>query len=262
MKGTNKNEFLCYCKAFVYGRPLNAIAGRNGGNILAIISTILVGMAIERASESLTPDGNGVVISSIAGVGVLFYLMIMLVGMSYGVRPSILNMLPIPYKRRVVYYYLHLVVLVIAAMIFLFAFSVIFMLFLAVLLFISTGEWMFVAEASGGYEALYVGLQGNLFDLFLLLFVIGMAIIISLIKSKNLRIAALMSFPVLLYLALLGMLNLCGGTGFFRFSGNLFADFETLPLSWLWLTLWAVAAVAAITIATLRLADFFKPKEF
>lgn len=194
-----------------------------------------------------------------AMVGAYLYALWLMVGMSRRAKPSPNTLAPIYWKKRVVYNYLSNLVFAIFALLILAAFALIIFLFVSLIVFASMGEWIFITEDTE-LVTVSVPVQGQLFVIFAGLLIYGAGGLISNIKNKKWRIGATISLPIALELIGLLILN-CAHKGGFILTGCIAAEFENLPVSWLWLTVTAVLAVGVTALSVLFAINFEKPSK-
>lgn len=176
-------------------------------------------------------------------------------------KTTLLRVVPISYKKRVVYYYLDIVIFTLIGLIifwlgFLVAMGVISLIILA-----TTGENIFILENT---EAL-INLSANayLFSFFKLVLMFAVLSAIARIEKTKNFIVAVASY-IAVYLGgsiLLSNLVQTGEEGIV-FRSAYYELFETLPLPWLAVVLCAVIAVGAAVGSVLFVINKEKPKEF
>ncbi|MGN0813275.1 MAG: hypothetical protein ACI4MQ_07195 [Candidatus Coproplasma sp.] len=195
------------------------------------------------------------------GLGLVFGIGSFAISSAFCGKTTLLRIVPISYKKRVIYYYLDIVIFTLLGLIiFLVGILIIFGIFGAIA-FLATGESIFVAEKT---EAI-ANLSANayLFSFFksVLMFAV-LSAIVRLEKTKHFLIAVASFIAV--YIGgsvLLANLVQTGASGFVL-RAKIYELFETLPLPWLAVVLCAVLAVGAAVGSVLFVISKEKPKEF
>lgn len=235
---------------------------RNFGEVLAAICSVWFLCIILNLMCAFTDDDSaGVSMSLILVIGIIGYLAPIIMGTFRRIKPSLLAVAPINYKKRVAFAYITdvLSIIVICAVI---AVSVLLgTLFISVLGYVFTGEWMFVLDTSETIT-LELGVQARLFEVFLALLMYGVGSCVSNIQSKKSRLIVLLAFPAALELLALIMLNVANRRAGFIFSGHLSANFENLPLSALWLSLFGILSVGSVICSVFLAVKAQKPKNY
>ena len=269
MKATTKNGFYCYLRSMRDGVTVSM--NRNNPSayresIILIFSAIFMASLMGQLTVSMFDQS---VMAIIPGLSWLFYAAVLSLGMYLRNRPAEFNLLPISYKWRSLYFYLAMFVIVAVMMVVFLVAILVIMLFTFLMLAIISGGAIFkeisVEVEDGIGEIVPIGWQGQLFGVILILTVIGAASLIILIKSGKLRNVLCFVYPLVQHIVLVIMLNIANkysvGSGF-ALSGNLFASFKYLPLSWLWLTIFGAAAIGLLTYSVIRIIRYHRPKDY
>ncbi|MGN0817614.1 MAG: hypothetical protein ACI4L9_01475 [Candidatus Coproplasma sp.] len=181
---------------------------------------------------------------------------------AFCIKPSLCSIVPTSYKKRVLYYYLDIVIYtLIGLIIFLLIFLVIGGI-AGLAVFLSTGENIFVIEET---ETM-INLSANayLFSFFRCIFVFAVLSAISRIENVKRFLAAGAAF-VAVYIGgnvLLSNLVITGDSSSVVFSAKVYELFETLPSPTLAVVLCAVIAVAAAVGSVAFIVYKEKPKAF
>lgn len=194
-------------------------------------------------------------------LGLLFGIGSFAISSAFCSKTTLFRVVPISYKKRVIYYYLDIVIFsLIGLLIFLVGILIIFGIFGAIA-FLATGENIFVIENT---ETL-INLSANayLFSFFKSVFMFAvLSAIVRLEKTKHFNIA-IVSFEAVYFggNVLLANLVQTGASGVVL-RAKIYELFETLPLPWLAVVLCAVLAVGAAVGSVLFVISKEKPKEF
>lgn len=262
--GKNKffyNSFTAYARA-MFASPIGA--KRETGfmvetfiNIFSFIALFWVVGSFESVFGYVDVGAN--VVCASAMVGAFLYAVWISFGIARRAKPSPVGLLPISWKRRVIYDYLGNLVYSIFIAVCIAIFALLWTLLLGLLVLAATGEWIFqVVEDSGITVTAYASAQGNLFALFSGLLIYGAGACIANLTNKKWRIGLTLAFPFIIKLAGLLFLN-CAVGGDFVMNGNIAFVFDELPISWLWLTVTALAAVGITVLSVFMCIKFQKP---
>lgn len=250
------NSFFTYIKALQISPVANKRdTGYTVEYLVSIFSALTI-FWIVSGFENLA----GTQLYFTAVVGVFLYAMWLVLGMFRRSKPSPLTLAPIGWKKRVVYSYLSNLVYSIIAALIIALFALIIFLFVAFIVFISSGESVFSIEDDVEPIRYAVAAKGQLFTAFAGLLIYGMGALITHIDNKKWRLSLTVSFPVALELIGLLVLN-CAHSGGFVLTGSIAAEFENLPVSWLWLTFTAIAAVAVTVLSVLFAINYERPSK-
>ena len=228
--------------------------------IITIFATLLVIGALSMMSPGL---GNDTIF--------LFRFETYLAAMIYGVsismgtnrrkKPSLINLAPIGYKKRVAYSFLSSLITLIVSLAMIMAIFLSAYLLTALIALAVTGNW--VIEIYTLFE-LYSALsaQGWLFIAFCFVLLYGAGMLISYIKNKETRFVLSFAVPVAMLIFALSIVNVAAAGHGFVTSWNLALFFEKLPLSWLWLTAVGVIALGICAFSVIYALKSEKPKEY
>lgn len=258
-----RNKFL-HNSFFNYFRAINFSSVTNARSAPAEIwiAAITAGLAGFVVSSMNTADAESGIALFCFDASWVALVVSYIIGYRRRKKPSTLNLMPINYKKRVLYSYLSaLLSTVIVIILFLVCFMVL-MLLIALIILATTGEWVFVIEQSESVVAICA--QGQAFSFFFWLFVFGGGMMITYFKKPKTRYIAMVAFVALLEIIALLFINMLS-VGYeyeFALSGNVAADFEKLPLSWLWLTGFGLIAVGVFAASVCCALDAEKPKDF
>lgn len=163
--------------------------------------------------------------------------------------PSLFWLLPVSPVRRTVFFFLSILLTVLLGTL---TIAGVFLFILAIsMLFFG----MRISEPP--QAAVTVCLQGELLGLGLMLCILGMAMIFITIKRKVLRRVLTFCIPVFVALPLYFMSSL----GNFRF-GELFLYFDTLPYSFVYVTVFGVIGAVLTAVGIIRIVCYLKPKNY
>ncbi|MGN0806634.1 MAG: hypothetical protein ACI4MC_06300 [Candidatus Coproplasma sp.] len=195
------------------------------------------------------------------GLGLLFGIGSIAISSAFCNKTTLFRVVPISYKKRVLYYYLDIVIFsLIGLLIFWVGILIIFGIFGAIA-FLATGESIFVAEKTEAIANLTA--NAHLFSFFksVLMFAV-LSAIARLEKTKHFNIA-IASFVAVYFggSVLLANLVKTGASGVVL-RAKFYELFETLPLPWLAVVLCAVLAVGAAIGSVAFVIYKEKPKAF
>lgn len=253
-------EFIAYYRAVYVGNVRNAKRGFwNVEILLIIISALLVAGVTACLNQSYVADGSGNFSGSIFIYASTFvYTMALSMGTMRRFKPSLMNLVPISYKKRAVYSHLSVMLYGVIFVLCWFAIMLAVILFISLLTLIFTGEWVFFPHfAENAGFAVYPDVQGVLFIVFLSVALFGVGMAISYIQNKKVRYSMLFVFPAVFFALALLLVNK-SVEGKFVLCNNMLFNFINLPLSWVWLT---AAAVIAVSVCAVSLALGFKAEK-
>lgn len=195
------------------------------------------------------------------GLGLFLGICSFAISSAFCGKTTLLRIVPISYKKRVVYYYLDILIFtVIGSIICCVTLLAVFGLFGAIA-FLATGENIFVAESTQAIANLSV--NAYLFSFFksVLMFAV-LSAIARLEKTKHFNIA-IASFVAVYFGGSMLLANLVktGASGVV-IRAKIYELFETLPLPWLAVVLCAVLAVGAAVGSVAFVIYKEKPKAF
>lgn len=228
--------------------------------IITIFATLMLMGALSMMSPGL---GNDTIL--------LFRFETYLAAMVYGVsiamginrrkKPSLINLAPIDYKKRVVYSFLSSLVTLVVSVIMVTAIFLASYFFTALIALAVTGNW--VIEIYALFE-LYsaLGAQGSLFIVFCFMLLYGAGMLISYIKNKELRFVLSFAIPAAMLIFALIIVNVAAAGHGFVTSWNVVLFFEKIPLSWLWLTVVGAVALGICAFSVIYALKCEKPKEY
>lgn len=262
-KTTKQNSYLVYFRSIYGGTTINSRSSTNRSleTVFIIFATYLLMYVLGQASTVISDDGGSISFSAVSS-GWLFYASILALGTCLRNKPSVFNLLPISWQKRTVYFYVTVlvnVVLVVLGLAIIFSAVV---LFIALIVFATSGEWIFTTDGSELPVAASATVQGQLFGVCVLILIIGVATLLCFINGTKLRRFMYFVFPVALSVPLLIMINIAEPVTWFTLNGSLYANFNNLPLSWLWLTLSAVLAITVFVFGVLRLIKHERPANY
>jgi hypothetical protein len=173
-----------------------------------------------------------------------FVIMTAVVSVLYCVKPSMLHLVPISYKRRVFYYYASILIYTIIALAAIFIFLMIFMLPIGLVLYFIEGDNFLFEMFNVSFP---FGVKEYLFSAFKALFTLSLVSIVARMEQKR---NFIISFAVLVVThfvgsIVLGNLVTVENVNGFVWGGNIYPYFETLPNPVLAVILCAVFAVIA-----------------
>ncbi|MDE6586524.1 MAG: hypothetical protein K2K80_07585 [Clostridia bacterium] len=225
-------------------------------NIFAVTALFFI---VESFETFILAD-NIVIFGMSALPGTLLGAIWLILGVTTRAKPSPLGLLPISWKRRVVYDYLgNLVFTVFAVVVFAVA-VLVWMTVLSVVLLAATGEWIFEISEGPADIVVTASAEGQLFSLFAGLFIYGAGATITNLQDKKLRIGLTVALPFVVELLGLLILNCANGSDF-AMSGHIAYHFNDLPLSWLWLTATAIVAAGMVALSVFVCIKAEKPNE-
>ena len=191
----------------------------------------------------------------------MIYGVCMAMGINRRKKPSLINIAPIGYKKRVVYSFLSSIITLIFSVLMIFAiFSAAFLLTALIALAV-TGEWVF-ADLNVLENYAFPGMQGTLFVVFCFMLLYGAGMLISYIKDKKLRNILSFAVPVAMLIFAFIIVNVAAAGHGFVTSWNVVLFFETLPLSWLWLTVVGAVALGICVFSVIYAVKCEKPKGY
>lgn len=195
------------------------------------------------------------------GLGLLFGIGSFAISSAFFGKTTLLRVVPISYKKRVLYYYLGIVIFsLIGLLIFWVGVLVIFGIFGGIA-FLATGENIFVIENT---EAI-INLSANayLFSFFKSVLMFAVLSAIARIEKTKHFIIVIVSLIVVYFSGSVLLANLVqtGASGVVL-RAKIYELFETLPLPWLAVVLCAVLAVGAAVGSVLFVINKEKPKAF
>ena len=232
-----------------------------------IFATYLMMFIIGQTSVTVTDGLNSISLLSANALSFFMYSTVLSMGLQLRNRPSVFNLTPINWKKRTAYFYITALLITLFIIIGITVFITVMFFIIALVVLITTGEWVFTAGEEEGLsdalsQSLTIGAQGHLFTIFTLLLIIGAATAICLIDSTKLRRILYYAFPVALYIPLFIMINVSNPAKGLTFGGNLAGNFENLPISWLWLVIWALISTGVFAFGVYRLIMRERPKEY
>ncbi len=258
------NEFFAYYRAMYLGTARNS---RRGGWNLEILLIIISGLLVAGVTACLNQSYNIDAQNNISGTMFIYastfvYVYALSAGVTRRVKPSVLNSAPISYKKRAVYSHLSVFI---SGLIFVacwFAAMLVFILLVSVITLIFTGDWTFLPafEESAGLVQ-YPDAQGILFIILLFIALFGIGMAISYIKNKKVRYSMLFAWPAVFGAFALLLVNM-SADGNFVICNNMLYNFKNLPLSRVWLAVFAVIAVAICAGSVYLGIKTEKPKNY
>lgn len=257
-------DFLAYYRAMYVG---NIRTYKRGVWNLEIFLIIISGLLVAGVTACLNNSHNIEGAENMSGTVFIYastfvYVCALSLGTSRRVKPSVLNLVPISYKKRAVYS--HFAVFTIG-LIFLacwFAAMLVWILLISLVTLIFTGNWTFLLsfEENAGI-AVYPDVQGVLFVIILFIALFGAGMAVSYIRNKKIRYSMLFVCPAVFGALALLTVNM-SAEGKFVLSNNMLYNFKNLPLSWVWLVGFAVIAVAICAVSVFIAIKAEKPKNF
>lgn len=172
------------------------------------------------------------------------------------VRPSLFHLLPIGRTRRTVFFFLSILLTMLFSAVLLGAAFTIVLLFVALIMLVTSGEWIFVIEDAGSVIETPC-LEGELLALVLTVGILGTVMIVASIESKGLRQTLTLLLPVFALTPLLFFVDV-GSIPF----GKLFILFNKISCCYSILILSGVVAVVLAAVGIIRIVKFLKPKGY
>lgn len=258
-------DFLAYYRAASLGSRYVRRSAWNIEYFLIIISGLLVAAATACLNHSASDldKTNNFAGNMYMYVTTFIYLMAVVAGTVRRTKPSALSLAPVSYKKRAIFSHLTVLLNCLIFVVVWFSIMLAFILFISLAALIFTGEWVFLPafEHNAGI-ALYPDALGVLFVIFLFIALFGAGMAISYIKNKKLRYSMLFVCPAVYGAIALFVANMASSDGKFVFCNNMLFNFKNLPLSWLWLTFFAVFAVVICAVSICLALKYEKPKNY
>lgn len=181
------------------------------------------------------------------------YLTVIALCITARVRPSLFNLLPIGGRRKTGFFFLSVLLTAVLSLVIFAVVLTVFFLIIALIVLVSSGEWIFVFEES---EApVMTCWQGELLALILGVGIVGAGMIASCLKKKSLRITFTLLIPIIAVAPFIVIMQL-GGIAF----GQLFILFDVLPYYYIYLIVFGALAVALLAVGVVRMIGFLNPK--
>ncbi|MGN0824501.1 MAG: hypothetical protein ACI4MB_05475 [Candidatus Coproplasma sp.] len=235
---------------------------------------------ISLTNRSIMPNSLG--ISKLAAIFVLFFIMLTFangaqpifegLGLCFGIgafaissafcgKTTLLRVVPISYKKRVLYYYLGIFILTLIGLIFFWVGLLITFGILGGIAFLATGENIFVFESTKAIANLTA--NAYLFAFFKSVLVFSVLSAIARLEKTKHFIIAIVSFIAVYFGGSMLLANLVQtGVEGIVYNSKFYELFETLPLTWLAVVLCAILAVGAAIGSVLFVINKEKPKAF
>lgn len=219
--------------------------------LYALLIAFVIIESMSFTSSSVEGDGS-VTVMLVPTVLPVLIVHIFLHSVKY--KPALAGLMPIHYKRRVVYDILYPIILSIIC----FVCLIVFFLIIAGIVYLVSPE-SFVAE-----EDEIIGQSvGVIAVIFRFLFAYGCNIIIACQKKTKPKTILSAAFILAYWAAtLITGLAINGFNTELGFSAMYSTQFNNMALPWLGYILWAIAGISAMTAAVLYLIKFEKPKEY
>lgn len=251
-----RNSFFNYIRSINVGNALMAKTAPKEVWVL-IASTIITAFVLQSMNTTISDRSiEGTFISAW-----ILYGCCLLCGYQRRKKPSAFNLIPIGYRKRVLWAYLANVVFYIITIICWITFGILIILFISIVTFLASGEWILVMEETVN-SPVYIGAQGAVFDVLMFLFLFGAGMLLSYISDRVIRMIATIGFPLLFEIFALIILHYSGNYGSLIPMGNVIENFGNLPCPIAWLV-----GFGAITVLTWVGSIYFalkyeKPKEY
>lgn len=263
MKGENMkrnkflhNSFFNYIRSFNNSNTLQASGKMSKEICFIFISMFLLSVPIGMMNTNTNDDSVSIMLSGCVWMfGICLFL-----GVLHRHKPSVLNLLPLNYKKRVVYSYLADIVCYLLIIVVMLLLSLTLIAIICFFEFIFEGDLTFVFEDGESFQP--VGIQGELFWFFMNIFVYSMAKIISCLNKKTVRYTFMFVFPIVLIIIAAILVNFSNGVPYFTLKCNVVENFNNLPLPWLWLTVIGVISALVFISSVLCVIDTEKPKDY
>jgi hypothetical protein len=188
-----------------------------------------------------------------------FIIMTAVVSVLYGVKPSMLHLVPISYKRRVIYYYVSILIYTVIVLATILFCSLIFIVPIGMIIYYTEGDNFLLEIFDFSFP---FGANVYLFSTFKALFTLSLVSVVARMERKK---SFLISFAVLVVMHFAGAFVLSGlvdRANGFALSSNIYPYFDTLPSPTLAVILCAVLAVIAFIASVLFIVRQEKPKAF
>ncbi len=176
-------------------------------------------------------------------------------------KPSPLGLQPISWKKRVGYAYLCNLVYVVVITVAVIVFVILILLLVSILVFMSTGYWIFTAELDWEYETVYAPVMHQLFAAFSALFLYGAGASIAAVKNKKWRIGLYIALPVAIKIFGALVINIAYPSPYIYWYGDVTDILMTSSLSVMWLTFVIVLGVAVTALSVFLNIKAEKPNK-
>lgn len=189
--------------------------------------------------------------------GIYFAANVLVMCFAISRRPSVCNLAPVSPSKKAFWFFLSCLLGCIIATVAIILFSLIMMLIIALGIFAVTGGWIFVIEASEPGTTIEICNAGYVLGDALALFTIGSAFLIGFIKKRLVRNLCIFLVPIVNFLPL----ELIAVTSRID-SGMLFLYFDQIPYETVYLSVYAVIAVAVFFSGIIRTILYMKPEKY
>jgi hypothetical protein len=180
------------------------------------------------------------------------------VSVLYGVKPSMLHLVPVSYKRRVLYYYASILIYTIIALATILIFSLIFIVPIGIIVYFTEGDTFLLEIFDFSFP---FGIEVYLFSIFKALFTLSLVSVVARMEKKK---SFIISFAVLVVTHFAGafvLSALAEKADGFVLSSNIYPYFNTLPNPVLAVILCGVLAVIAFICSFAFIVYKEKPRK-
>jgi hypothetical protein len=189
----------------------------------------------------------------------LFTIMTAVVSVLYGVKPSMLHLVPVSYKRRVIYYYASILIYSLVALATIFIFMMIFIVPIGIAVYFTEGD-AFLLEVFD--FSLPFGANVYLFSAFKALFTLSFLSVVARMERKKSFIISFAALVITHFAGAFVLSVLVDRANGFVLSSNIYPYFDTLPNPTLAVILCGVFAVVAFALSFIFIVRQEKPKAF
>lgn len=228
--------------------------------IITIFATLLLLGALSMMSPGLGSE-TILLLRFETYIPAMIYGVCIAMGTNRRKKPSLINIAPISYKKRVVYSFLSSLFTLIVSLLIIYAIFGAAYLLTALIALAVTGEWVIDFNIMfESYAAL--GVQGSLFIVICFMLLYGAGMLISYIKNREYRFVLSFAVPVAMLVFAFIIVNVAAAGHGFVSSWNVILFFEKLPLSWLWLTVVGAVALGICAVSVIFAVKSERPKEY
>lgn len=251
------NSFFCYLRCFFWGVPTDArsVSARRG-SLVIILSTIALGYVLGYAEiDTISLPLSMFIILSWAAICAVAELVRR--------RPSLLNMLPISWPKRVIYFILGSFIYMLMIILVILAIVIVTLLLVSAVVLICTGEWIFVIEATEEEEIIAdstvpYAITGQGIMLYFAVFATELGAALSIGNITITKVRNILSFAFSIALAIpLVLIKLAVQT----YSPQ-YMSLAQVPFSWLYASLFLAVGLAALGYGIYRLITYLSPKNY
>lgn len=170
--------------------------------------------------------------------------------------PSLYRLLPIGRTRKTLFFFLSILVTILASAIVLIVFFALFGLMIAAIMLLATGNWT-LDLSNNEFIGQAVGLQGNLLAYFVVFSIFGLSMIFAPIEKRSLSFLFSILIPIFIFVPIQILIS-----AHHIQNGDLFLAFHTIPHSEAYLIAFAVISVGVLIGGIVRIVRFLKTKPY